>query len=356
MSKQFAILRTEKIKNWSTLAKSVGHNLRTSKDDRTHIDTTKKNRVMIGGEGWIKEWKEQVDGMHLRKLQQGQGHTLAREFFLGMSPEWAQDKTKKQINEWAEANIAWLKERFGEHRVKLAVLHLDEQTPHIAAYVVGITEDAKGRGNGFTLSDRAIGLGGSKDALVKLQDEYAAAMKPFELQRGLRGSARTHQKTSVWAKQLAAPLDIEVTRPKVPDPSTQDHFNPKPYAEAAAKAAAAAVFKQMKPYRNQALAQAKQLAEQGQELSKLRLMVERLEPLAEILQRLVEALLGKPVNLHTLEGMEAATKAVSRVEEIRIAQQTAPIKVDKPATPKAKAPTRTPHPNRSAKPDRSLRR
>lgn len=310
MGKQFAILRTEKIGNWSSLTKSVGHNLRSSADDRTHIDPTKKNRILIGEADWLTQWKADVAGMHLRKLQQGKSHTLAREFFLGMSPEWAEGKSKKQIAEWAEANVEWLKERFGEHRVKFAVLHLDEQTPHVAAYVVGLKEDPKQRGNGWTLSDASLGLNGHRDALVKLQDDYAAAMKRFDLARGLKGSKRTHQKTSEWAKQMATPLDAAITRPKTPEPTTADRQDPKSYANAAAQAAAMQVFKQMKPYRDQA-------REQTKELTRLRAAVERLEPIAEIFQRLIEALLGKPVKLDTLEGMQSAMDAVSDLEAKR---------------------------------------
>ena len=115
MKPNFAICRTEKIKNWSTLGKSVGHNIRTSNEDRSHLRPGMKEpmRVLLGETDWVEEWTKQVNGMHLRKLQQGQAHTLAREFFLGMSPDWSEGKTKHEIDAWATANIDWLKHRFG---------------------------------------------------------------------------------------------------------------------------------------------------------------------------------------------------------------------------------------------------
>ena len=118
MKPTYAICRTEKVKTWGSLSKSVGHNLRTSNEDRSHLRPGMKEpmRVLVGDASWVDSWKEQVEGMHLRKLQQGQTHTLAREFFLGMSPEWAEGKSKREIDAWAQANIDWLQHRGGNRR------------------------------------------------------------------------------------------------------------------------------------------------------------------------------------------------------------------------------------------------
>lgn len=304
MNKQpFAICRTEKIKSWAVLTKSVGHNLRTSQDDRQHLNpnAAEPNKILAGDPQWIEPWKEEVAGMHLRKLAQGCQHTLAREFFLGMSPEWAQGKTKKEIQAWADANIDWLKKRFGQERLKLAVLHLDEQTPHIAAYVVGKKADPKKRGNGFTLSDESLKLGGGKSALVKLQDEYAEAMKSFDLRRGLHGTKASHQKTARWRAYMSQP-GPKITRPKVPEPTMGNRIDPKSYADEAAKAAAMAVLAQMKPYQRVA-------EEQSEKIAHLQVLVERLQPLAEMLKTLLEAVLRRPISFDTLEGQQEALKA-----------------------------------------------
>lgn len=336
MGQQFAIIRTEKHKTWGTLGKSMGHTMRTSMDERQHLNEVPEPvRILAGSANWLEEWHQQVDGMHLRNLQQGATHTLAREFFLGMSPEWAQSKSRKEIDAWAETNIAWLNERFGKERVKFAALHLDEQTPHIAAYVVPLKADLnrKGepnaRGNGWTLSDVSLGLGGNKAALVKLQDEYAEAMKPLKLQRGRRRSKALHRTTAQWRAQMATPLDNKITRPKVevPDPKLGDRLDPKPYAEAAAKKAAqeaaSAVFKQMEPYRKQA-------QEQTKELGRLRTMVEHLEPLAELLKDILRALLGHEPNLNTLEGQKQAKKAIKSLKGV-LADASQPPKAQQAA-------------------------
>lgn len=304
----FAICRTEKIKSWATLAKSVGHNMRTSADDRQHLNPNAPEgmRVLAGSADWIDDWKKQVNGMWLPKLKQGTTHTLAREFFLGVSPDHFKGKSKAEIDEWAEANVAWLHERFGKERVKLVCLHLDEQTEHIAAYIVPLKADTtrKGdliaRGNGWTLSDGALGLGGSKHALSTLQDEYAAAMTRFELERGVKGSKATHQRTAQWRKLMAKPIKL----PKPIEPTMADRINIEDYGKRVAKAAADDIFRQMKPYKQRWEAQTKELAEIKAKLSML-------EPLAEAFKRLMELLMGRAPDLHSLKGQSEALTALN---------------------------------------------
>ncbi|MFX7117508.1 plasmid recombination protein, partial [Acinetobacter baumannii] len=62
-------------------------------------------------------------------------------------------------------------------------LHMDEKTPHIEAYVMPF--DKRNR-----LNCRSF-LGGAKK-LTELQTEYANAMAPMGLTRGMKGSPATH--------------------------------------------------------------------------------------------------------------------------------------------------------------------
>jgi hypothetical protein len=303
----FAILRTEKIKDWSTLTKSMGHCLRTSNDDRNHLapNTAEPFRILLGEPDWVADWKKCVDGMWLPKLKMGTTHTIAREFILTTSPEFFVNKSKKEREEWITENIEWLKNRFGVDRVKFACAHFDEQTLHISAYVLGKKADnnRKGkpnsRGNGWTLSDSILGLGGDKNELGKLQDEYAEAMQKFALRRGLKGSKATHQTTAKWRKQMARPIDEPVIIPRVEKPTAEDHKNLEAYGKRVSDRAAKAIYEQMKPYHQQ-------VKTHKAEVKHLRTMVERLEPLAEAFKRLLERLLGHLPKLDTLEGLNEA--------------------------------------------------
>jgi hypothetical protein len=69
-----------------------------------------------------------------------------------------------------------LKQKYGDRLIAVA-LHLDEATPHIHASIVPVTSD--GRLSGKDMFD--------KTQLSNLQTEYATAMAPLGLKRGIKG-------------------------------------------------------------------------------------------------------------------------------------------------------------------------
>ena len=321
----FAICRTEKIKSWAVLAKSVGHNARTSADDRPHLVQKLGEQpawadpglhVLAGAIGWHKAWQTEVETMHLRKLAQGQAHTLAREFFLGASPEFFAGKSRGDVDAWATANMDWLTSKFGAERVKFAALHLDEQSPHLAVYVVPLKRDPKGRGNGWTLSDNALGLGGNKAALVELQTDYAQAMERFALHRGVRGSKATHQTVAAWRKRVARPLPA--TRvPTPPQATLADRIDIDGYGRKVAKSAAEEVFRQFRPMREQAESVPTlrhQLAKLLAELAQLRPLIDAYKRRQDVFAKALAMLIGFAPDLDSQHGM---TKTVEAVEDLR---------------------------------------
>lgn len=343
----FAICRTKKIKTWATLAKSAGHNCRTSADERPHLVkklagqpawASAEIEVLTGAVGWHKEWQTEVEGMHLRKLAQGQSHTLAREFFLGASPEFFEGKSRAEVDDWATANMEWLAKRFGPERVKFACLHLDEQSPHIAAYIVGLKADPKKRGNGWTLSDNALGLGGSREALIELQTEYGVAMERFALTRGRRGSKATHQTVAAWRKKMAEPLPA-ITVPKPPEATMGDRIDIEAYGKKVAHEAAAAVFKQFKPIRQRA----QEVPQLRKQLEKLLGEMERFRPLMEAYKKredffakALAMLIGFEPDLNTQQGMVKTVKAVKTLRhQLRGDSPPTPPQEPAPALPAA---------------------
>jgi hypothetical protein len=86
-------------------------------------------------------------------------------------------------SQWAEANIAFLKDKFGEQNVVSCTLHQDELTPHFHAVVVPLTADGR-------LSAKDVF---NPKTLRALQTEYAEAMKPFGMERGVEHSRAKHE-------------------------------------------------------------------------------------------------------------------------------------------------------------------
>ena len=123
--------------------------------------------------------------------------------------------------EWARVSLDWLRRTFNPpgmqytskdpdtgaeirhpvDNVKHAILHMDEQVPHIHAFVVPV--DANGRLNGHAYI-------GARGQLVGMHDSYAAAMEPFGLKRAQRHRVPTHEKSSEFYNRLLEPLEAEL--------------------------------------------------------------------------------------------------------------------------------------------------
>ena len=107
---------------------------------------------------------------------------------------------------WAERSMTWLRERYGAANVVAAVLHKDEQTPHIQALVVPINE--QGRLSAYTYT-------GGREKLARMQDSYAEAMRPLGLERGVKGSVAAHQTVKEFYAKIETPtLTPEIARPR----------------------------------------------------------------------------------------------------------------------------------------------
>jgi len=94
---------------------------------------------------------------------------------------------------------------------------------------------------------------------------------------------------------------------KSPDAATtMDRINIDAYAKRIADESAKAVYDQMKPYELKAKSQQK-------ELRRLKTMVDKLEPIAEVFKAFLTTLLGNSLNLNTVEGITRAQVALNRI-------------------------------------------
>jgi hypothetical protein len=315
----FAITRTEKLKTWESIKGSMDHTLRAANIDKTHLNKSPKfkNEILFGDPNWVEKFQEQVAQMHLPKLKQGYTHTLAREFFFGISPEWVKGKTKKDLDAWAQANVQFLKDRFGEERVQFAYLHLDEQTPHIAAYIVPTkVQTSKARAGQITLSDRAIGLGGGKDELVQLQDDYANAMKRFGLERGISGSTAEHKTKAQWVREqkkidkLAQEEKAKIKAPKPREATVRDRVHIEEYAQEISQTTTESILSQVTDYTRLYVQTTSNLAMSERERKSLKGKLAKLEPAIQLVEEFLSILLNKKINLRVPAHWEEATNAL----------------------------------------------
>jgi hypothetical protein len=112
------------------------------------------------------------------------------EYFREDKGNWGQYDQEKLVA-YSKASLDFLKQKYGDRLIAVA-LHLDEATPHIHASIVPITED--GRLSGKDMFD--------KTQLSNLQTEYASAMAPLGLKRGIKGK-QEQKDSSDYYKQLS---------------------------------------------------------------------------------------------------------------------------------------------------------
>lgn len=207
----FAIMRCAKLKG-GAIAASDRHTERAIKTPNADPERTENNLRLRGEKG--DDLTQKIEAV-ITDAQAQTGQRIRKdavkcvEFFFGASPEYfekplttEQEKIQlergirqrvidrqKELEFYRQTNEFMNQlEEHGFVFVK-AVAHRDEQTPHVVAYAVPLDRNKR-------LNCKAH-LGG-RDKLSALQDEYAEAMKPLGLQRGIRGSQAEHQRVKTW--------------------------------------------------------------------------------------------------------------------------------------------------------------
>ena len=134
-------------------------------------------------EGYTRERKIRNDSVRFLK------------HMLSGSPEDMQkifaDPKKKEA--WIQANRKFIEDEFGKENLVRFSLHLDEKTPHIHAVTVPITSEG---------AMSAKKMMGDRDMFRDRQDRYAEAMKPFNLERGIRDTGIKHENASDYYKRI----------------------------------------------------------------------------------------------------------------------------------------------------------
>ena len=191
----YAILRVERLKTYRDVDNATQHGRRA--DSGTHYDPSRTalNRHWLGTErvaepvDWGRAIEDAVRDQHLHVRGNG---AVAAELLLAASPEFFVgadgEIDDEKRDRWVEANLAWLHRRFPG--MVLAVrLDLDESSPHLAVLVLPTYEKTTRHTAARAVSYRKVFCGADKAAtaaqMVALQDDYATAMAPLGLERGV---------------------------------------------------------------------------------------------------------------------------------------------------------------------------
>ena len=116
-----------------------------------------------------------------------------------------------KVKAWASASLAWAKRQWPD-QLASAVLHLDEQTPHLHLLVIPRVKSAAGV---WKLNSKALF---DRQRLRELQTGYGEAMAPLGIRRGEPGSVTTHSEVRQFygAVNASKSLPERVKLPPVP--------------------------------------------------------------------------------------------------------------------------------------------
>lgn len=222
----YAIMRLAKLKTPHDISNRYNHDMRIFDVKNADPLLSQNNRVVydqLNGRSYEDICEDTVRELQMKGAMETVRKDAVRgiDIYLGFSHE---DAKNIDLEEWAQANLKWLQQEFnpadgqirytdasGQERtetidnVKSVVLHLDEYTPHMHAFVVPIDERGHLNAKAY-LKDRA--------EIVRLQSSYAKTMESFGLWRGEPHSIATHEKTTEYYRRINDALGARLPEPK----------------------------------------------------------------------------------------------------------------------------------------------
>lgn len=199
----YAVLHLEKAKGAdSGMSAHIERTIQPKNADPTR---TRLNRELIqfpdGVRNRTAAIQRRLDTAGLkRKIGKNQVQAI-RIVLTGTHADMEQIEQMGRLDEWCQDNLDWLRKTYGTDNVVSAVLHMDEETPHIHATIVPIVQtERKKQKKELTAKKRyrtkapALRLCAdeimSRANLIRYQDTYAEQMEAYGLQRGISKAQR----------------------------------------------------------------------------------------------------------------------------------------------------------------------
>lgn len=216
----------------SELSAAAAHVERRNTQKDAHIDPGRErfNRVLYGT-GDICRDADEILGRHKHaRRPKGSEPISVAQMILSARGDWFDEQfpgwreAPEELQPWLDSNLDWLRRRYGDGLASVT-LHLDEQAPHIDAFIVPLadrkfvsTDRRSGQRRetvkqtinyGALFSDDKTTLalarqaGSSDDTkLGRLQTDYAEAMKDHGLERGIRKSEAKHMTPAEYRERI----------------------------------------------------------------------------------------------------------------------------------------------------------
>ena len=212
----YAVLHMEKTSG--TDAAMSAHIERIIKPKNADESRTHLNRELIrfpdGVENRTQAIQHRLDTAGLtRKIGNNQVRAI-RVLLTGTHEDMERITNEGRLDEWCNDNLKYLADTFGKENIVSAVLHMDEQTPHIHATLVPIVKGERKRRKKeeqvkkrYRKKPTDIARLCTDDIMTRTklksyQDTYAQSMSGYGLQRGIDGSEARHITTRQYYRDL----------------------------------------------------------------------------------------------------------------------------------------------------------
>ncbi|EJA5731771.1 plasmid recombination protein [Salmonella enterica] len=185
----YAIMRCKKLTGMGSVASALQHCYRERETPNADAERTPENHRLVS------QTTDQAMG-RVRELlpeKRRKDAVLAVEYVMTASPEWWKEATPRQQAEFFARSEQWLEKKYGKDRIVAAVVHRDEATPHLSAFVVPLTQDGRLSAKEFI---------GGRSKMRDDQSSYAESVKKLGLERGIEGSRATHQTVQHYYESL----------------------------------------------------------------------------------------------------------------------------------------------------------
>ena len=222
----YAIMRSKKLNNFGSIASSLQHAYRERQTVNANSDAEIDNINLVNSScdeamGMLRDRLDSLD------KSPRSNSVKCVEYVFTASPEWWDSASRNEQEEFIECSSKWLEDKYGESNIIASVVHHDETTPHISAFVVPITPDGR-------LSARDF-LGG-RVKMKEQQDSFYDNVKHLGLNRGIEKSNSKHKDIKTYygsvnaSKSFLSDIKERINK-AVPEPTLADRAKPKEYAQ-----------------------------------------------------------------------------------------------------------------------------
>jgi hypothetical protein len=221
---QYNILGVGKLKSRAEITSAAEHNFRLRSQENINPGKTHLNKIYVNSLG-VDEKKANslqiklTDYYESLAIKEKVGNVLLLEFVVTASPEFFQNKSPKFVENWAQHQVEFFKNEFGS-QLKIAILHLDEKTPHLHFKVSTEHKSVKNYKNRYGSTAKETWSLNAKrygpEYLFDLHTRHAKLNEKFGLKRGVEGSLRKHTSLkefySIVDKALSADYGKQIER------------------------------------------------------------------------------------------------------------------------------------------------